>query len=129
MTSELAVNERWLLPVLACIRQRPGMYLGDERVETLAAYLSAYELGRVDVGGSGLDAKDARLLQEFEGWICAQTPEFGAQGTAGWSLLVRRVDSSAQNVRTFFTLFEQFLATRGESLNNVTPWTPLASRL
>lgn len=128
MTLDLATNERWLLPVLARIRQRPGMYLGDERVQTLGAFLAAYECGRVDVGGAGMDANDARLLHDFEAWLCA-TMEHGPQGTAGWCLLVGRVDSGAHNVKTFFTLFEQFLSSEGQSLDDVTPWTPAASLL
>lgn len=116
-------TDRWLLPILATIRIRPGAFLGDERVETLSTFLAAYEMGRCDVGFVGMALDDEAVLAAFEGWLVDRTKEHGEQGTAGWPSLVKRIDNSERSVVTFFALFEEFLQGRGDSLDKVQQWT------
>lgn len=116
-------TDRWLLPILATIRIRPGAFLGDERVETLSTFLLAYEMGRCDVGFVGMAPEDKAVLAAFEGWLVDRTKEHGEQGTAGWPSLVKRIDNSERSVVTFFALFEEFLQGRGDSLDKVQQWT------
>ena len=116
--------ERWLLPLLARVRTRPGMFLGDERVETLATFLAGYEQGRADVGGVGMHDDDALLLNEFDAWLAERTERHGSQGALRWPQLVGRLDEGPKNVRTFFDLLEEFLESAGRSLNSASAWSP-----
>lgn len=122
-------TDRWLLPILATIRIRPGSFLGDQRVETLSMFLIAYAMGRCDVSSVGMASEDKTVLAAFEGWLVGRTKEHGEQGTAGWPSLVKRIDDSETSVRTFFALFEEFLQGRGESLDNVQQWTSVGWQL
>lgn len=112
----------WLLPFLARIRTRPGMYLGAEEVETLYLYMTGYEQGRADVGFVGMALEDAVLLVEFEFWMTERANWKGDR--LRWPGLIREVDPSLKNTHTFFKLFEEFLRTKGRSLDSVTPWVP-----
>lgn len=116
------VPSRWLLPVLAVIRQRPGMYLGGERIELLDCYLRGYGQARADVGVARMDSEDEELLDAFSSWLARKT-RVRAQGLRHWSLLVPRVDRGARNVNTFFKHFDEFLRERGTSFDDVPPWT------
>lgn len=117
--------DRWLLPFLAKVRTRPGMFLGDERLVTLAAFLAGYEQGRADVGVPGMHDDDAALLNEFDTWLAEQTEHHGTQGALRWPQLVEKIDSGSKNVGTFFRLLDEFLESSGRSLVNVPEWAPI----
>lgn len=116
-------TERWLLPFLATIRTRPGMFLGDERVETLQTLMVGYEMGREDAGGVGMYAEDAALLARFDAWMAQRANYDRSHRSVAWPSLVKRLDDSERSVVMFFKLFEEFLHTTGQSLDNVGRWT------
>jgi hypothetical protein len=97
----------WLLPFLACIRKRPGMYLGREDVHTLDTFIFAYALSRRH---SGLPP-GTTLLDEFRDWIRHATGN--ADTSHDWCSCVAAVDPSPRNILTFFRYFDDFLAQRG----------------
>jgi hypothetical protein len=111
----VSVPDHVYLRCLAQVRVRPGMYLGDERVKTLAMFLCGYERALCDLGGSGMGAI---VLTEFREWL---SKELNESRSLGWSELIELEDASARNIYTFFRRFEQFLETRGENLDT---WTP-----
>jgi len=122
--------ERWLLPMLASMRVRPGMYLGDERIESLSLYLSAYQTAREDAGLVGMHPDDQAMLKSFELRLAEGMPEGGTVEGIPWNVLVIMRDSGPRNIRTFFGLFEGHLQVLGQSLDNVPPWVPsYASRV
>ena len=112
-------NTSWLLPFLALLRKRPPMFLyGEERVESLSIYLAAYRQARGDLGFKRMTSEDAELLENFTTWLRSK---LNHRGNAGWTALVLMVDSGPRNVRTFFRLLEEFLATTGRSLETIEP--------
>ncbi len=68
-TAEPEDDHPWLLSHLASIRTRPGMYLPDERVETLRSYLLGYEQAREDLGLPRYTRKESKILSDFDVWI------------------------------------------------------------
>lgn len=118
-------NDRWLLPYLTRIRARPGAFLGgDERAETLCTLMTGYEQGRADAGAVGMDAEHSELLASFDAWLAKRVNYDLSSGSARWPQLIELLDDSRKNVLTFFKLFEEFLQSRGTSLDSVEPWTP-----
>jgi len=101
------------------------MYLGDERVETLAAFLAGYETGRADAGETGMHDDNALLLSEFDVRLAEKTGRHGRLGSLRWPQLIARIDSGPSNVRTFFEQFEEFLESTGRSFAGVPEWTPV----
>ncbi len=117
-------GEGWLLPFLATIRARPGMYLGDERVGTLRSFLAGYEQARADLGFVGMADSDVAILSRFDAWLEEKTRAHGSAGSARWPQLLHRIDASERNVQTFLKLFEEFLQSEGRSLDRVEKWVP-----
>lgn len=95
------------------------MYLGRETVDALECYLLGYQQARADVGLPRMAVEDEALLTEFNLWLATKLsgPEM-----AGWCHLVGEVDPSTRNVRTFFSFLDEFLRSRGSSLEEVPPW-------
>ena len=106
-------DDSWLLPFLAVVKTRPGMYLGDERVETLATYIVAYMQARRDLGVPSYRPEDQEMLEEFTYWLSKRRQ---SDDDCAWDGHVKQIDSSGANVHTFFRLFEEFLAERGKAL-------------
>lgn len=94
--------------LLAKIRKRPPMYLGEASLNRLHAFLVGYQSGLGRVG------KCLRLEQEFSGfheWV-AQELDF-AESTTGWCnmiLSVCRNDEEALN--RFFELLDLYCKER-----------------
>lgn len=109
----------WLLPLLALMRPAPGQFLGDERLHSLEVYLVAYRQARADLSIERMSPDDERVLADFGSWLASRDTELT---DVSWPIYVQRVDGGPKNVRTFFRLFEEFLAASGRSLEQVEPW-------
>lgn len=120
-------NPNWLLPMLATIRTRPGMYLGAEGIRDLDLFMSGYTLARSDLGLCGKSSSDKEYLDQFGEWLNrrAADPE---NDIPRWSYQIYTRDPSEKNIHTFFKLFEEFLQTKGHSLDAVERWIPQAQR-
>lgn len=116
-------SPRWLLPMFATIAKEPAKYLADERVGALHLYLHVASVAREDAGKNALHRDDRALLDAFAAWLAPRTASTFTGGMA-WVRSVEALDPGAQSVRTFFTLLEEFLATRGETLTDAAPWSP-----
>jgi hypothetical protein len=119
----------WLLELLAIVRQRPGMFLGNEEVSTLDTFLHGTIVGRAQCGGDVQPAHD--LLADFSLWLNARSPHTPTSTWTSWIIsgyvqpetisLHRRSSSTTDgSVVWFFELFDQFLATRGLAFPKVT---------
>src|SRR5690242_7918976 len=108
-------HDSWLLPFLGVVRTRPGMYLGDEKVRTLATYIRGYTQAREDLGVPPFGDAESELLSEFDAWLPRR---LGSGSVLIWPGYVEEVDGSDRNVHTFFRLFEEFLTGKGKSLPN-----------
>jgi hypothetical protein len=106
-------TDSWLLPFLKRIHVRPGMYLGDERVRTLATYIQGYTQAREDLGVPEFGDGEGLVLREFEKWLSAKRND---TRDVAWPSLIEAVDGTERNVQTFFRLFDEFLAGREDSL-------------
>jgi hypothetical protein len=102
----------WVLPLLSAMRRRPGMWIGDQRACTLNNFLHAYAWGRQDLGLRDLQGE--QLLADF--WTFARERRGVDYHSGGWVHDIESLDPSDTNVRTFFTLFEEFLQTIGLTL-------------
>jgi len=107
-------GDRWLVPLLARISRRPGMYLGDERAESLCKYLLGYQQARGDAGLVPMSSEDKVLVEGFAAWLAEKTGQ--DQRSLSWPGLLSRIDDGNKGVGTFFRLFEEFLNGRGESM-------------
>ncbi len=119
-------NPNWLLPMLAAIRTKPGIYIGAETIHALDLFTFGYEEARDDLGICGMSASDKEWLAKFGEWLAlrAAEPELGSRE---WSHQIYWLDPSDKNIHTFFKLFEEFLQTKGQSLDAVERWVPTFS--
>jgi hypothetical protein len=108
-----SATDPWLLAFLKRVRTRPGMYLGDENVKTLATFVQAYAQARADLGVSEFASSESSVLPDFEKWLAG---ELGDSRDVAWYTLIASEDPSDRNVHTFFRRFEEFLLRQGESL-------------
>ncbi len=104
-------------PFLSTIRGRPGQFLGDEDVNTLATYMSGYVQAREDLGVPPYGEEESALLSEFDDWLVdhLELNKVSASPGYGWPKYIKDLDASTKSVRTFFRLFEQFLVAKGKS--------------
>ena len=116
-------TDPWLMPLLRTIAGRPGMFLGSEDVRALDVYLLGYQQARHDLGVPDLLSDERVLWEHFNSWLVSRT---GGSASLRWPTLVERIDPSSRNLRTFFRLLEEFLATRGQSLSDISSpsWPP-----
>ncbi|WP_437828341.1 hypothetical protein [Sorangium sp. So ce1153] len=117
------VDEPWLLPFLRCVRQRPGMYLGNNSVRTLETYILGYTQARIDLGIPEFGAGESALLESFGKWLASAST---SRMNLGWAGYVEFVDPSCDNVHTFFKKFDEFLREQGMSLDEgmADAWPP-----
>lgn len=106
-------RDSWLLPLLSAVKVRPGAYMGDEKVATLATYLRGYVQAREDIGALAYGDAEKEVLSDFGSWLARR---IGSKGRAPWYAHIREVDDSDRSIRTFFALFEAFLAESGLKL-------------
>ena len=116
-------TDRWLMPFLRRVSTRPGMYMGDESVKTLATYIQGYAQARIDLGAPEFAEAEAALLTDFTKWLAR---ELSDPREVAWYTLIASEDPSEFNVRTFFRRFEQFLQGRGDGLSRPSSptWVP-----
>src|SRR5262245_39362460 len=74
----------WVLEFLALWRPRVGMFLGDEEIRTLSAFLLGYEMALADAHSRA--ARDANVLQEFTAFLKAK---FG-DSNMSWEWIVEQ---------------------------------------
>lgn len=120
-------NPNWLLPMLAAIRTRPGSYLGAENIDALILFTFGYTLARSDLGLCGKSASDKGWLRGFGEWLALRAADPDRESRE-WSHQIRWLDDSTKNIHTFFKLFEEFLQTKGHSLDAVERWISQAQR-
>src|SRR5688572_8097550 len=114
-------NDPWLVAFLKRVSTRPGMFLGDESVRTLATFIQGYSQARTDLGLPDFVDGESTLLTDFEKWLAAK---LGDTRDVAWFTLVATEDPSERNVRTFFRLLEEFLSEHGKSLSSDATWPP-----
>jgi hypothetical protein len=118
-----APDEAWLIPFLKRIRDRPGMYLGDEQVRTLHAFLQGYAQAREDLGIPPFVPQEESFLAGFEAWLKGRLM---LTGDLAWATIVARVHPGEHGVRAFFVLLDEYLGQRGTSLARLdaAEWPP-----
>jgi hypothetical protein len=101
----------WLLPVLRRIRIRPGMYLRDDRLNSLACYIDGivYGLERANV----LNTPDASFLHAFGEWLGAR---FDCRNGDCWFYLMMCMPGRTGHVDDFYGSIDEFLRESGFAL-------------
>jgi hypothetical protein len=110
MDEDTDQGSAWLLAYLAVVRPRPGMYIGNEDVRTLAMYVRGYCDGRLSVGFPAFPPDEASILHDFERWM---RNRLQGGNNFDWPMLVGLVDDSSRNLQTFYALFDEFLQSAG----------------
>lgn len=113
----------WLLAMLATIRMRPGSYLGAETIRALDLFTFGYEQAREELGLCGQSQTDKECMAQFGEWLARRAGETDME-MSRWTYQIYQLDSSEKDIHTFFKLFEEFLQTKGQSLDAVEPWVP-----
>jgi hypothetical protein len=103
---------------LGVIQLRPGMFLGDLSVRTLRTYIQAYSQARRDLGVAPYGADEDLLIPLFEEWLAVKGRNEGTAAKLDWVGYIEAIDNSQHNVMTFFRLFREFLAQRGQALDD-----------
>jgi hypothetical protein len=106
-------TDPWLLAFLRRVGTRPGMFLGDENVRTLATSIHAYGQARIDLGIPDFVGAEANLLPEFEKWLAAKLND---TRDVAWPTLIAAEDPSERNVQRFFVRLAEFLHEKGDRL-------------
>ncbi|MBL8910265.1 MAG: hypothetical protein JNM17_06135 [Archangium sp.] len=101
-------TDPWLIPLLAKLRTRPAMYLGDRTVQALGSYVYAFANGRDSLLAGSSDS-DLDILRKFARWLARTETEAELKR---WIHLVReRAEASHredESVLVFFELFSAF---------------------
>jgi hypothetical protein len=106
----------WLLEFLELIREKPGMYLGDNCVERLEAYILGYRQARRDFGLSEFHESEESILEGFTYWLAVK---LNSTMSLNWSGFVsHEIDPSQDNIYTFYKHFDQFMIERKQKTLN-----------
>ncbi len=103
---ELKHDSPWLRSFLRMIRERPAMYLGDSKVDTLSHWIDGYVTARQDLGIEAFVGDEVGLLDGFTHWLAVKLP---TTITCQWEGIIRlEKDGSEFSVQTFFRLFDEY---------------------
>jgi len=100
----------WLLEFLELIRKKPGMYLGENRVERLEAYILGYRQARIDFGLPEFHESEESILEGFTYWLAVKLKSTMSLNWAGF--ISHELDPSQDNIYTFYKYFDQFMLER-----------------
>ncbi|MBE8970761.1 hypothetical protein IQ277_32500 [Nostocales cyanobacterium LEGE 12452] len=103
--NDLKISVRPLYELLASIKKRPGMYLGNNSITKLDMLLRGYSLAQREVG-LPLTYQE-REFEGFQSWV---EEKYGINSGQSWSkiILFYSVDEH-EALQKFFELFEEFL--------------------
>ncbi len=69
--------------ILDKVRKRPGMYIGDEKLENMRSYLAGYQMAMMDLN---LEDTAEPSFYEFHEWIRNRFNYY--ESTAGWCNMI-----------------------------------------
>ncbi|MEH1913742.1 hypothetical protein [Nostoc sp.] len=103
--NDLKISVRPLYELLASIKKRPGMYLGNNSITKLDMLLRGYSLAQRKVGI--LPTQQEREFEGFQLWV---QEKYGINSGQSWSkiILFYSVDEH-EALQKFFELFEEYL--------------------
>jgi hypothetical protein len=103
--------------VLQTIRQRPALYIGQNSIFSLQAFLDGYYFARRDLNIALTDQEEE--FQTFLQWI---RQKFNVETGQLWtSLVLSHSIDERDAVAQFFQLFDEFKATCAESTVQLEP--------
>ncbi|QLE58914.1 hypothetical protein [Nostoc sp. TCL26-01] len=101
----LDVKNEYLYHLLARIKQRPGMYIGQCSITRLNMLLIGYSQARMELGLPR--TKQEENFDKFQEWI---QNKYNSTVTQGWdSIILLNSTDEKDALYKFFHLFEQFL--------------------
>lgn len=117
----IRVTDSWFLNCIALVKRAPGMWVPTKSARELDLFFLGYMKARSDLGLPEYGANEGGLREEFSDWLCARQ---NAASRVGWVRCVEKLDSRRDNIDTFLSLFEQFLASKGRTLPeaNIDEW-------
>jgi len=98
------VHQEYLYDLLARIKQRPGMYLGQASISRLRMLLMGYSMSRGELGLKITEQE--KKFAQFQKWI---QQKYGINSTQGWeNMILSQVQDEKLALDLFFQLFDQF---------------------
>lgn len=96
--SDLIVSESF--------RKRPGMYIGENSISLLKAFLDGIAYA-IDV--NKIDPKEDLNLEGFNDWVAKKYNYF--ESTAGWKNIILNENNQDEekSLKEFFKLYDQFV--------------------
>lgn len=117
----MTADDDWFLNCIALVKRAPGMWVPARSARELDAFFLGYMKARDDLGLPEYGAGEGGLREAFQQWLCAKLE---LPTRVGWVHCVEQLDTTPDNIGTFVSLFEEFLATKGRALPeaNVYRW-------
>ncbi|HMJ65357.1 MAG TPA: hypothetical protein VK615_08390 [Candidatus Binatia bacterium] len=112
---QLKEAEESIYDLLAHIRRRPGLYIGDPELTRLQSFIIGYECG---LGRGGLMPRhEEPEFHGFHDWIARRLGYY--ESTSGWYKMIReRCVSEREAFDRFYELLDEFRAARGEDASS-----------
>ncbi|MGG6270595.1 hypothetical protein ACQ4M3_38405 [Leptolyngbya sp. AN03gr2] len=102
--ARFSLQGEYLYQVLRDIQTRPGMFLGNQSITRLRAFLDGYSSARADLGLP--TTQQEKAFNGFQAWIQAH---FKITATQGWDRIILAHSTNEQDaLDRFFELFAQF---------------------
>lgn len=122
----MTVDDNWFLNCIALVKQAPGMWVPTKSARELDLFFLGYMKARDDLGLPEYGPNEGGLREAFQDWLCAK---MDLNTRVGWVHCVEKLDKRRNNIGTFVSLFEEFLATMGRTLPkaNVELWVGVES--
>jgi hypothetical protein len=118
MSDTLKQDDNWLLNCIALIKRAPGVWVPTKSTRELSLFLLGYMKARHDLGASEYGTNETGLLDLFQEWLARKAD---LPPRVGWAHCVEQFDATPENIGTFVSLFEEFLATIGRALPPADP--------
>jgi hypothetical protein len=101
-----------IFDVIEKIRKRPGLILGNQRADTLYAFLSGYAYARKDSAPG-----DYEFLTDFNQWV---HDRYEITSTQGWAKIIEFYSvSEAGELPLFWKLLDEYLGQRARRRKKV----------
>jgi len=95
-----------IIELIKKIEKRPAMYIGENSISCLKAFLDGWQLAL------DYDYIDSLLFQEFQSWV---ELKYGLPNTRGWhSIILFHSQDQPDALCTFFELFNDYLNERNQ---------------
>jgi hypothetical protein len=110
---KMTTDDDWFLNCIALVKRSPGMWVPTKSARELDLFFLGYMKARNDLGLPEYGDNESGLREMFQDWLCEKLK---VDTRVGWVHCVEQLDGQSNNIATFVSLFEEFLASMGRVL-------------